>query len=424
MMKKVLIMSDFTMIRDSFNPMRYLLRRIDHIHAYYSKYLPYIILVFSLFLLIPTISNAKNNEIQIDTLQAQHPKYCMAQGQWKAPFENHPFLMLDGRKDTAWIPCRYALQDKGYSIEVRFKNKIKINGIRVSQGIQSKKKNKRNKKGKRKGKKGKIANQNQSKNLEKSDFTPHQEIEKIQILFFNRSISNQYPVYYQNVLFDGDRQIYIQYDDILKWNPILMKDSRFDENRMAANFSANGMPSPIEIDGIGVVFWDMKTGEEPPALSEVELLLNRKVYRFSQLKDHIKAHVQWLNKLYQKTMKDQVWVGNGRSILFAQSGSIWQLKEEEDIPSIIGAWKSDAGRIMVDIHKKHHLRNIARKRAIINRRRARFYKPFAMMIDEVPDRLLIEHDEIGGEYEVMPLSKPTQPLQLDQDEYPPSFETP
>ena len=416
MIERFLIMYNFTAIYKLSNSVKYPLYWMLRMSNYFSKFFPVSMLFFSLSLM-PHLTEAKKQNIQIDTLKAQHPKYCMAQGQWRQPFNNHPFLILDGRKDTAWVPCRYALQDKGYSIEIRFKNKIKINGIRVSQGMQSKKTKKKTKRSKRK-------RTTQSQTVAANTFAPHQELEKIQILFFNRSISNQYPVYYQNILFDGDHQIYIQYDDILKWNPILMKDSRFDENRMAANLSANGMPSPIEIDGIGVVFWDMKAGEEPPALSEVELLLNRKVYAFSHLNDHIKNHVQWLNQSYQKTMKDQVWVGDDRSIVFAESGSIWEMKEEQEIPSIIGAWKSDGGRIMVDIHRKHHRRNIASKRARINRARARFYKPLAMMIDEVPDRLLIEHDKIGGEYEVMPLSKPTSPLQSKQDEYPPSFETP
>ena len=347
--------------------------------------------------------------ISIKGVSAPHPKHCMSNDQWWDPISESPYNLFDGDRSTAWVPCGYAIKEPGYTIEYAFETPVKIDGVHISQRTLPTD----TMKSKRKRRSKKSMNQ---------PVLSHRMIKRMQVLYFNRKISSKFPIYYQDVLFEGQREVNVRYTGTLKWNAILLKDSGFDERRRKAGFPPTGMQAPIEIDGVGLVFWELNVGDLPPALEELTLTLGGQPIKVTPTRDVRRSHAKLIGSIYPAVIKDVLLIGDERSLVFSNGGTIWGLEGEEEVPKIMGAWRYKQLRMEIDLSWKQRHRSSGKKRVKIEKQRTKKYKPIKMIIDETPDRLWIEHPRLGGEYETRVLATPLKQLLEDGDEEPPVFE--
>ena len=367
-------------------------------------------LALTLLALTAPLALAAPPALTLSGVVAPHPKHCMAEGQWEDPVRHSPFNLFD--PSALWEPCALALKDQGYSIRFLLKSPVKVDGFKISQ----------------------VYTTPASKG---SPERARRAVKRMQVLFFNSAISTRYPIYFHDVHFDELPEVVVRYSGELDWNPILLRDAGFDERRRALNLPPYGFALPMEIDAVGVVFWDLAEGEAPTALKQLTLLSGGRPVAVKGLKDATQTQAELLASIYPKVFEGFLLIGQERSLVFASTGTLWGMEGEEEEPKVMGAWRFTRSRMEVSFGAD--LKDPKR------RARAKF-EPLSSLIDETPARLSITHPRIGGDYEVsaMRLKAPKdllgaelslspngevgEPVPMDappkapKEELPPSFE--
>lgn len=359
---------------------------------------------------------ARPSPIQIISVSAPHPKHCFDERQWLDAMRFSPYNAIDGDAKTAWSPCLYALEDAGYTINFSFQFPIEVDGMVISQllSVESTPANTKRRSRARARAKSRRAKAPESRKR----FT------KVQVLFFNSSISDRYPIYFQEVLFEGEAQKEFEYRERLKWNPILIADSSFDERREALGLDASGINPPLEIDRVGLVFWGVEGIGAPPALRDLSFKLKGKRYPVKIKRGKRAEHAQEITKAYQRVIADQMYLSDDRAVIFARSGTIWGMEGEEEVAKVMGAWRESAHGVEVDLSPQQRKRTSAKTRRSLKRKRAHSYGPLHLIIDEAPDRVVIKNTTLAGEYQITRAPVPTLLIGAGQDETPPLFEAP
>lgn len=346
-------------------------------------------LVFTVILagvsLGPMAVEATPDQLSPTNAQAPHPKHCLDERQWLGVAEHHPLNLFEG-PERLWVPCGYALRDAGYSVKFPLAHPIKMDGFIIRQSLTQKVKDP--------SAKGKAA-----KLIE----VQRKQAEKLQVLFFNSKLSTRYPIYFHEVHFEGQAEVSVRYEEPLDWNPILLRDGQFDERRRALKLPATELTAPIEIDAVGVVFWERTIGEAPTALEQLSLTLGGKRIPVD-LKGIQEARAKLAPRIaaqYPKVINGRLLVGEERSLVFAKTGTLWGIEGEEEHPKVMGRWRADEGRLEVAFGTLRALK------AAEKRKRLR-YTPIHLIIDEVPERLMIKSPPLEGDYQVAEL-KPHDP---------------
>ena len=349
-------------------------------------------------------------DLEIQDISAPHPKHCLDERQWKDTHSYNPFNIFDTDPSKVWQPCSYALKDAGYTVNIVLKKTIEIDGFELGQAnaneyslLMEGKKKKR----KKRGEEPKL-----------------QTIKKMQILFFNFAISKKYPVYFQEVKFDGKDKVPVKYAGTLNWNPILLGEPMFDERRRALKLPPSGMTPPIKVDQIGFVFPDFNTDLPPPVLKELQFFNNGKVIKVKNLAASRKDYGDVMSKVYDLMVRDFMFIGEERAMIFSQTGTLWAMEGEEEIPKVIGGWRYHAGRIEVDLSAQQKQRIKPKMRKHIEKVRNKSYRPLHLLVDEAPDRIHIYNGKLAGEYQTVKVPTPTEILTEDRIEPAPSFEVP
>ena len=357
---------------------------------------------------------ARPRSLSIKSMSAPYPKHCLDERQWLDPQRSSPYNLFDGDQTSAWSPCLYALKDPGYTVNFTFTMPIELDGMVISQQLTPPE-----------DKSVKTQGRKQRRRVRKrAQPQPQRRFQKVQVLFYSSAISDRYPIYFQDVLFNGEREIELEYRDPLKWNPILISDSNFDERRQALGLEASGIEPPLEIDRVGIVFWELEGSGAPPALSELSFKLKGETYRAHVETSRLKTHAERIGRGYHNMIEDRMYLSDERALIFARSGTIWAMEGEEEVAKVMGAWRRSAYGIEVDLSNQQHKRASARQRRRIERRRARAYKPLHLIIDEAPRRVFIKNSALAGEYQIERAPVPTLVIGPDQDETPPPFEAP
>lgn len=358
-----------------------------------------------------------SNQIAISDVSAPHPKHCIDERQWLGVKGHSPFQLFDGDPLTVWQPCSYALRDAGYTLNIDLKSPISIDGLELSQvasNVATKVLNKDLSTSKRSRQKNKAKG-------EETALLP-QRLEKIQILFFNHEISTQYPVYFQDLLFEGQDAVHVKYDGELQWNPRLLGDSMFDERRRALKLPPAGMKPPMTVHKISLVFPSFDDSLVPPALAELKLLFKGKAIKVTDLAKSESEYGEVMSKVYDLMVKDYMFIGETRTMVFAHTGTVWVIEGEEEKPKVMGGWRFSQERIEIDISSQQQARSLANRRAKLEKKRDRFYKPLHLIVDEAPDRVFIKDGPLKGEYQIMKASALNSKLDDHQAENAPSFE--
>ena len=318
--------------------------------------------------------------LTLSGVSAPHPKHCMAEGQWEDAVKRSPFNIFD--PSALWEPCAIALKDQGYSIRFLLKAPVKVDGFKISQALKAPP-----------APKSKVE-------------LDRRAVKRMQILFFNSAISTTNPFYFHDVQFDGQPEVVVRYSGELDWNPIMLRDAGFDQRRRALNLPPYGFPLPMEIDAIGLVFWELTEGEAPTALKQLTLLSGGRPVAVKGLKEATATQASLLASIYPKIFEGFLLIGQERSLVFASTGTLWAMEGEEEVPKVLGAWRFARDRMEVAIGED--LKDLKR------RAKAKF-EPLSSLIDETPARLVINHPRIGGDYEVsaMKINAPKDLLGAD-----------
>ena len=357
----------------------------------------------------------------ISEVNAPHPKHCLDQRQWQNPQSFNPYNLFDQDRTSVWQLCDYAIKDPGYTVNFTLNQPITIDGFILKQVLehastktQGGRKQRRLKRRRRaKGSTDHLKIDDQLKRFK-----------RMQIIFFNSQISQRYPVYFQEIKFDGAEQVALEYRKMMTWNPILIGDSLFDERRRALGLDPKGMTPPIKVDKVGLVFWDYEGKGEPPALAELTLTLGGKHYQAKHVPAQKLSYGQRIGKAYDLLTRDYMFIGDDRALIFSRSGTIWGMEGEEEVAKVMGAWRFVNDRVEVDLSSRQKGRTSARRRKVLKRRRKNSYQPLHLIVDEAPTRAYILNSALAGEYDMTRAPIPTQALEADQDETPPPFEAP
>ena len=355
--------------------------------------------------------------IMITDVSAPHPKHCIDERQWRGLEKHNPFQLFDNDLKTAWIPCRYALKDEGYTINFDLKSPILVDElelIQVPAKLDAKAMNGGSQAVKRRRKREKGSSGLSSERP--------QRLERVQILFFNHEISTQYPVYYQDLLFEEGDRVRVKYDALLSWNPRLLGDSMFDERRRALELSPKGMKPPLTVHKFSLVFPRLDERKAPPALSELRLFFQGKSLKVSKLKESEDDYNDVMSRLYDLMLRDFMLIGETRAMIFSRTGTIWAMEGEEEKAKVIGGWRFHKNRVEVDLSPKQQVRVQAKRRARLEKKRDRYYAPIHLIVDEAPDRIFIVEGPLQGEYQAVKAPSPMSELDEGRDESVPSFE--
>ena len=355
--------------------------------------------------------------MSIDEVHAPYPSHCLDQRQWISPQEYTPYNIFDGNSSQVWQLCDYAIKDQGYTVTFKLTQHIEIDGFALTQVIKN-------------GASESPSHQTKRRTKARSSRQNHEigkqlkRFKRIQILFFNSEISKRYPVYFQEVKFDGSPRVALEYREIMAWNPILIGDPQFDERRRALGLSPSGMAPPIKIDKVGFVFWEYEGEGTPPALSELTLLLKGKSYQPEQIEAQKITYGQKIGKTYDLFTRDYLFIGDERALIFSRSGTIWGMEGEEEVAKVMGAWRFAHHRIEVDLSPRQRARTSARRRKRLDKQRQKSYRPLHLIVDDAPARVYILDSPLAGEYETTRAPVPTEVLDAKQNETPPPFEAP
>ena len=375
----------------------------------------YMIMISSSYLTGIVTSQAKANpnpsktSFSIKDINAPYPKHCLDEGQWKGVEKHSPFNMFDGQKDNAWVPCAYAIKDGGYTLNIELEETIEVDALGIQRVGSSERLNL---------KKAKRASKN------KKAQKPRQVFETIQVLFFNYAISKKYPVYFQDVKFEGQDEIKISYQGMLNWNPRLLGEPMFDERRRALKLPTQGMPLPIHVDKISLVLPSFSEENPPPAIRELSLYRKDQVYRVSHFKQSKQDYVEVMSQVYNLMVNGFMFIGEERAMVFAPTGTLWAMEGEETVAKVIGAWRFNKGRVEVDLAQAQKQRVYAKRKARLAKTRDRYFTPLHLIIDEAPDRIWIKSGPLQGEYQSVKVNSSNEAHKLDAKEIAPSFEVP
>lgn len=321
---------------------------------------------------------------------APHPKHCLDQRQWLGAENHHPLNLFEGKSEL-WIPCEYALRDQGYSVTFPLAQPIKMDGFIIRQALT-----------------GLVEIKSTSKRAKtKTQEVPRKLIDKMQILFFNSKLSQKYPIYFHEVHFEGQAEVSVRYEEPLDWNPILLRDANFDERRRALKLPAMELTAPIEIDRLGVVFWERSAGEAPTALEQLELTLGGKriPIDLKKVRDARRTAAQAIEKQYAKALQGFLLIGEERSLVFAKTGTLWAMEGEDEHPKVIGKWRSKSGPFEMVLGTVKSLKSDEKRNRLA-------YQPLHLIIDEAPDRIIIKDPRLKGDYQVARLKPHPPPKSL------------
>ena len=351
----------------------------------------------------------KKQNLEVLDVSAPHPKHCLDERQWRG-FRGHtPFNLFDGDPKSLWQPCSYALADEGYTVNIDLKTPIEFDGLEIIQAS-----------------KGSLINSEvgeRTRTSKKGETPPSiHRFEHLQLLFFNHDISVKYPIYFQEIQFDGDDRIKIKYDGALKWNPRLLGDSMFDERRRALKLSPKGISPPLKTHKIGIVFPRFDSSQPPPALAELKFYLRGVEIKVTNLAQREREYSEVMSKVYELMVKDFMFIGERRAMIFSHTGTIWAMEDEEEEAKVIGGWRFNQDRLEYDISSRQRQRVSAKRRAKIERAREQYYQPLSLILDEAPDRVFIKTGELQGEYQTVKAPSKMSPVQGDGVESPPSFD--
>jgi hypothetical protein len=370
-----------------------------------------LLLILCTLMMPPSLSLANPTQvITIRDISAPHPKHCLDERQWKDIGKYSPFNIFDNNNKSVWIPCSYSLKDAGYTLNIDFASSIQIDGIEIKQidandALETE-------------------NSRLKRSKSKSTSEPRQMIEKMQIIFFNHDISKKYPIYFQEIKFEGRTSVKVKYDGMLNWNPILLGDSMFDERRRALKLSSKGMTPPIKVDKIGLVFPNFDPALPPPAIRELSLFSLGKKIKTESLENSRRDYSEVMAKVYDLMVRDFMFIGDDRAMIFAQTGTIWSMEGEAEVAKVIGGWRFLNGRIEVDLSAKQQGRVVSKRKARIESSRNRYYTPLKLIVDEAPDQILIQNGPLSGAYQSVKVPSPIDPSPNTRQEVAPSFEVP
>jgi len=306
---------------------------------------------------------------------APHPKHCLDERQWMGAEAHHPLNLFEG-KERLWVPCGYALRDAGYSVKFPLAQPVQMDGFKIRQSLVS-------------------AVPNPKSRRKELIELPRKRMEKLQVLFFNSKLSTRYPIYFHEVLFEGQAEVSVRYEEPLDWNPILLRDAQFDERRRALKLPATELMAPIEIDAVGVVFWERSPGEAPTALEELELTIGgvKIPVDFKVLRSARTTVAKRIEAGYAKAIVGRLLIGEERSLVFAKTGTLWGMEGEEETPKVMGRWRVDGGALQVALGKPKTLKRLEKRKRLP-------WVALHSIIDEVPERLIIKTDRLAGDYQV------------------------
>lgn len=364
-------------------------------------------------------ASAKPLPLKISEVSAPHPKHCFDERQWRGAHLFNPYNLFDGSPQTAWQLCGFSIKDPGYTVHFKLETPIEIDGFEITQALKSAqvmsewgdKKRRRNRR--RANRRGAEPQRDQLRTFK-----------RVQVLLFNQALSARYPFYFQEVKFDGDAKVSLEYRDLMAWNSILVGDSGFDERRRGLGLSPSGVTPPVKIDQFSLVFWEYEGSGAPPALINFTLKLKGQRYQLMNLEPQRQAHAIAVSKTYDLFTSDYMFIGDERAMIFSRSGTIWGMEGEEETPKVMGAWRFSEGRIEVDVSPQQKRRTSARQRKAINARRKGSYQPLHMILDDAPRLARIVEGALAGEYELQRAPVPTAEPEAGQDEVPPPFEAP
>lgn len=354
-------------------------------------------------------NNKSKSQLVIRDINAPYPKHCLDENQWKGVEKHSPFNLFDSEKNNAWVPCAYAIKDGGYTLKIELEQTIEVDGIALSQVASNERVN--------------LGKAKKRRKSQKDEVNRH-ILDTIQILFFNYAISKKYPVYFQDIKFEGKSEIKISYQGMLNWNPRLLGEPLFDERRRALKLSPKGMNLPIHVDKIGIVFPQFDSSKTPPALRELSLFNQGKAYKVKGLKQSKQDYVEVMSKVYLLMVNGSMFVGDDRAMVFAPTGTLWAMEGEEEVAKVIGGWRYNRGRIEVDLSKAQKSRIKPKRKGRIEKSRNRYYEPLHLIVDEAPDRVLIQSGPLQGEYQSVKVNRSNEARKLDTVEEAPSFEMP
>lgn len=343
---------------------------------------------------------------EIKDINAPHPRHCVDERQWMDPSLFTPFALFGGQEEL-WIPCSYAIKDAGYTVEFVLSSPIEIDGFSLSQSLVEKS----------------VPPPKKLKRGQPTD-RPRRQFKRLQVLFFNQEISPRYPLYYQDVNFDGQADVKLEYRELLAWNHNLIGDSQFDERRRYLGLSPSGIMPPIKIDRFAIVFWEFEGEGAPAALSSMTFHLDQKTYHITGREKSQDAYSTVMGKLYDVMLRDYLLLGEERTLLFSVTGTLWGMEGEEETPKVIGAWRFNKGRIEVDLSPQQKGRINAKRRQALEKQRDKYFTPLHLIVDEAPERLMIKDGPLQGDYEAIRPPVPTQPLSITENEVAPPFEAP
>jgi hypothetical protein len=374
--------------------------------------------------LIADHASARPLSLMVSEVSAPYPNHCLDQRQWLNPKEFTPYNLFDSNPSHVWQLCDYAMKDQGYTVNFKLGQAIEIDGFVLTQVLKQISSDTSSKTKRTATQTRKAQRRKRDKRDRRTLGESLKRFKRMQIIFYNSEISPRYPVYFQEIKFDGSDRVALEYREIMAWNPILIGDPQFDERRRSLGLAPSGMTPPIKVDKIGLVFWEYEGEGDPPALGELILMLKGERYQLNQLDDFKVSYGQSIGKTYDLLTRDYLFVGDDRALIFSRSGTLWGMEGEEEVAKVMGAWRFSGDRIEVDLSPRQQARISGKRRKSIEKSRKNKYQPLRLIVDESPSRVYIVDGPLAGEYETLRTPVPTEVLDEGQDETPPPFEAP
>ena len=131
-----------------------------------------------------------------------------------------------------------------------------------------------------------------------------------------------------------------------------------------------------------------------------------------------------MSQVYLLMVNSFMFVGEERAMVFAPTGTLWAMEGEETVAKVIGAWRYNKNRIEVDLSKAQKQRVYAKKKVRLEKSRDRYFEPLHLIVDEAPDRILIQSGPLKGEYQSFKVNSSDEAHKLNDAEPAPSFEMP
>ena len=301
------------------------------------------------------------NAVALKKLSVARYAHSLAADQFKSPGEHALPNAFDGDPATIWWVPAAAMGDPGYTVEALFAAPVQLDQVRI---------------------------------VVDPPMPPakghHGRFIKVELNFWDRSLSTQYPIYKRMLSIPADRpSADLAIPNTAKWNAQLINDDGFGDKRRAKGYGDN-VPYPITIDSLSMVVQDTLTADLPATIADVQLMLHGQPLPYAGVEELKAKHRAFIETGIKHITEGRYFVSPARTVQFGYSGGLYEITAANWTAGLVddknrkklGTWRIEGGRLEI---------------APGNGKK---FEPVDYAFDDAPTHVVLRNSVAAGEYAV------------------------